>query len=129
MFLKLLNAGETRLEGDENRIVHLIRNASNLDFPELKNWIFKKKEGYVKATKRIPIDMDSLDVNVEEEMDLIGVINYITQNKPTSVIFKNLKLSESDYMKIERYTKLNNYSFEKKDGTIKCQKNSAMNGS
>jgi hypothetical protein len=124
--LHLLENGETRLEGDADRIIYLIQQARNTSFPQLKEYEFRKKEGYVKVTKKIPDNLIKVDEH-KEEIDFLGIMQYLIEHKPHSIIFTNVPhISDKDLNRLTQFGVAKQYTVEKDGVQIKCKKESIL---
>lgn len=88
---------------DPERLIYLL-NSAKREFPELNNWMFKKKETHVLCKPKNVIETSiRAEGNIEpkiqeykEEIDLVGVAGYVVQMKPTEIKFLNASLSDKD---------------------------------
>jgi hypothetical protein len=126
VIIRLLDAGERKIEGDVKRIVYLVQQARNTSFPQLKDYSYRVKEGYVLFQKKT-LDIVTIIPTYEDEIDFLGIMQYILEKKPEAILFKNTTITDDKELnKLTSFLIAKQYTIEKDGVSIKCQRQSIL---
>ncbi len=121
--VKLLSpAKEVKIETENvDRLIYILRTAANTDYPELKNWQFRKAHDGVRCIPKSPLSTQEVK-KIDDYMDYLGVISLLSESKPTQIILTSAFLTDKEFEKLVKFCEIKHYSVVKSDDGIEiCQ--------
>lgn len=122
---KLLASGKVqeRIEcNDADYLMRVIRSAANSEFPDFKEWRFKKKEGYILAIKKefISIPAPVIEVN-DNPLDFFGVLGILIDGNE-NIDFTNATINDDELNNLKEFCESKGINLEIDNGRIRCRK-------